>query len=74
MYTEAALQPCSDPYPKQSLGLLEGVKGQAGLWNKIFSKGAAKQLVSPNKNVKHHNSLNQRARVGVIISMPISLT
>lgn len=27
MYTEAALQPCTDPYPKQNPELLKGVKG-----------------------------------------------
>lgn len=69
MYAEAALQPCSDPYPKQNLELLEGVKGQAGLCNTWVREQ------QNNKNVKHDNSLNQRAGVGVLIRiMPLSLT
>lgn len=43
MYAEAALQPCSDPYPKQNLELLEGVKGQAGLCNTLSQRAAKQQ-------------------------------
>lgn len=43
MYTEAALQPCTDPYPKQSPELLKGVKGQAGLWDTLSQRAARQQ-------------------------------